>query len=131
LAHREHCSDSGHDHTMIRPIYFALGLIAFGTGFVGIFLPLLPTVPFMLLAAFLFSRSNPEWEARLLRDPRFGPSILAWRQRRAIPRTAKVLSTAMLAASGLTTLALLEAPWRFVPVGVAVVLLPWIWSRPD
>ena len=116
---------------MIRPIYFSLGLLAFAAGFVGIFLPLLPTVPFMLLAAFCFSRSNPAWEARVLRDPRFGPAVVAWRERRAIPRYAKVLSTVMLAASGITTLLVLESPWRFAPVGVALVVLPWVWSRPD
>lgn len=116
---------------MIRPAYFACGLVAFAIGFAGIFLPLVPTVPLMLLAAFCFSRSNPAWEARVLRDPRFGPSILAWRARRAIPRSAKWLATGLMAASAATALLFAPAPWGYAPLVIALFVLPWMWTRPD
>lgn len=116
---------------MVRPLYLTLGVVSFATGFVGMFLPLVPTVPLMLLAAFCFARSNPAWERRLLDDPRFGPSIRAWRARGAIPRPAKVLSSVLLLASAATSLALLGGGWQFVTPLLAVVMLPWIWTRPD
>jgi uncharacterized membrane protein YbaN (DUF454 family) len=116
---------------MVRPLYLTLGIVSFATGFVGMFLPLVPTVPLMLLAAFCFARSNPAWERRLLDDPRFGPSIRAWRARRAIPRSAKLLSTVLLLASAATSLVVLDGGWQFVTPVLAVVMLPWIWTRPD
>ena len=54
----------------MRRLYLALGLLSLGLGAIGAFLPLLPTVPFLLLAAFFFARGNPAWEKRLLDDPR-------------------------------------------------------------
>jgi uncharacterized membrane protein YbaN (DUF454 family) len=116
---------------MVRPLYLTLGLVSFATGFVGMFLPLVPTVPLMLLAAFCFARSNPAWEQRLLDDPRFGPSIRAWRARRAIPRSAKLLSTTLLLASAATSLLILDGAWQYLTPALAVVMLPWLWTRPD
>lgn len=116
---------------MVRPLYLSLGVVSFATGFVGMFLPLVPTVPLMLLAAFCFARSNPAWERRLLEHPHFGPPIVDWRTRGAIPRSAKALSTGLLLASAATSLVLLEGPWQFLTPALAVVMLPWIWTRPN
>ncbi|MEC7400315.1 MAG: DUF454 family protein, partial [Pseudomonadota bacterium] len=78
----------------MRRLYLALGLLSLSLGVIGAFLPLLPTVPFLLLAAFLFARGNPAWEKRLLDHPRWGPPIHDWRARRAIGRRAKYLAIA-------------------------------------
>ena len=67
----------------MRRLYLALGLVSLGLGIIGAFLPLLPTVPFLLLAAFLFARGNPAWEKRLLDHPRWGPPIRDWRGARS------------------------------------------------
>ena len=70
---------------MKKPVYRILGLCSVGLGVLGAFLPLLPTTPFLILAAYFFSRSHPEWEARLLAHPKVGPAIRAWRDHGAIP----------------------------------------------
>ena len=58
-----------------RPINLALGWLFFGLGFIGAFLPLLPTVPLWILAAWFFARSNPALRDRIYRHPQFGPQV--------------------------------------------------------
>ncbi|MGE3745700.1 MAG: YbaN family protein [Sphingomonadaceae bacterium] len=115
----------------MRLVYLSLGFFSVALGLIGIALPLVPTVPFMLLATFFFARSNPRWEAKLLADPRFGPHIRAWRERRAIGRAGKIAAIVGLTGSGIGGLLLLDGPWRFAPIAVAVICGSWIASRPD
>lgn len=115
----------------MRRVYLVLGVIAVALGVIGIALPLMPTVPFMLLAAFFFARSNPAWEQRLLADPRFGPHIRAWREKRAIGGPGKIAAIVGLSASSLAGLLLLEEGWRFVPLAVAILCGSWIATRPN
>lgn len=114
----------------MRLLYLSAGLIAVALGIIGIFLPLLPTVPFMLLAAFFFARSHPAWEQRILDHPRFGPPIIAWRQRGAIGGRAKLAAIAALMVSAAGGILILDGPWRFLPLGVAIVCGGWIATRP-
>ncbi len=116
---------------MKKPVYRILGLCSVGLGVVGAFLPLLPTTPFLILAAYFFARSHPEWEARLLAHPEVGPAIRAWRDHGAIPRVAKRLATLLLAISAVGGWLTLPEPWRYVPAAVAVLVLAWMWSRPS
>ena len=64
---------------MRRHLYLIAGFLSIGLGAIGAFLPLLPTVPFMILAAFCFARSSPRLEAKLLNHRQFGPHIRRWR----------------------------------------------------
>ena len=97
----------------------------------GAFLPLLPTVPFLLLATFCFARSNPEWERRILEHPVWGPQVRDWRERRAIPRKAKVMAIAMLSAGVAFTWFTLGHPWVWISVGVLVVMGTWLATRAE
>jgi hypothetical protein len=115
----------------VRTAHLILGLVAVALGVIGIFLPILPTVPFMLLAAFFFARSNPAWEQRILDHPRFGPPILAWRERGAIGRRAKIASMLALSASAAIGLFVLAEPWRWAPLAVALITGSWIATRPN
>lgn len=111
-------------------LYRLVGFLALALGVIGIFLPLLPTVPFVLLAAYCFARSNPALEARILADPRFGPHVRAWRERGSISARGKSAAVAMMGASGLLGLFLLKWPLSAIPVGVAIVGSIWMLTRP-
>lgn len=113
-----------------RRIYNVLGIAALAVGSIGIVLPLLPTVPFYILAAFLFGKGNPALEQRLLDHRTFGPHIRAWRERGAISRRGKIAALSMLAVSAAVGLATLPMPWALVPAVVALVTGTWIATRP-
>lgn len=117
---------------MIRATWIAAGAIALLLGVVGMFLPFLPTVPFLLLAAFTFSRSSQRLHDWLLGHPRLGPPIRDWRDRGAIGRRAKWLSTASVLAAPVVTLAM-GFGWTVIVVqSVALIaVLLFIWSRSD
>ncbi|MGL4187698.1 MAG: YbaN family protein [Sphaerotilus sulfidivorans] len=80
-----------------RALWLSAGLVALLLGVVGIFLPLLPTTPFVLLAAACFSRGSTRCERWLLSHRTFGPMVRDWRRHRAIPRRARWLAFAMMA----------------------------------
>lgn len=114
-----------------RAIYLACGFLSLGLGVVGMFLPLLPTVPFMILAAFCFARSSPTMEARLLEHRHFGPQIRRWRERGAISRRGKKAALAAFLFSALMGLLLSPYPWCLIPLAAALIGGTWIWRRPE
>lgn len=110
-----------------------LALLSFGLAILGALLPVLPTVPFLLVAAWAASRGWPQFEAWLIRHPRFGPPVLRWRERGAVSRAAKWLASVMMAASALLLQFLAQIPLA-VRVGVPLFLLGmaiWLWRRPE
>lgn len=122
---------TGRSKDMRRHLYLAAGLLSVALGTFGIFLPLLPTVPFMILAAFCFARSSPRLEAKLLDHRHFGPHILRWRERGAISRRGKKAALAAFAFS--IALAVISAPWPWLlaPLAAALISGSWIWTRPE
>jgi uncharacterized membrane protein YbaN (DUF454 family) len=110
----------------------ALALAAVGLGLLGVVLPGLPTVPFLLLAAWAASRGWPALETWLLQHPRHGPAVRQWRERGAVPRRAKWLSSAMMVASAAIMWAIGIPPWALVLAIVTMASVGlWLWRRPE
>lgn len=115
----------------LRGLWLGGGVAAVVLGVIGIFLPIMPTVPFLILAAFCFARSNRAWEAKLLNHPVYGSHIRNWRERGAITRRAKWFASAAFAMSIGFGLATLAWPWVLLPPVIAVICLSWLWTRPE
>ena len=116
----------------VRLLWRALALLSLALGLIGAVLPVLPTVPFLILAAWAGSKGWPALEHWLLNHARFGPGIRRWRDHGAVPRRAKWLATIMMSGSAVM-LALSPAPW-VVKLGVPAVMAAvavWLWRRPE
>lgn len=117
------------DRSPLRLAWLAAGGLSFAAGTIGIALPILPTVPFYLLAAFCFSQSHPAWAERLYNHPTYGKAMREWRDRRVISRKAKWSSiAAMTAGVGFTWF---TVGWPYVLISGAVLAIcgTWIWTR--
>lgn len=90
-----------------------LGLLALGLGILGIFLPVLPTTPLLLLAAALFLRSNRGLYDWLLNHPRLGPYIRNFMEYKAIPLKIKVLSVTLVWITLLNCAVFVADHWTF------------------
>jgi uncharacterized membrane protein YbaN (DUF454 family) len=116
-----------------RAGWLVTGLALVAIGFVGIFVPLLPTTDFLLLALPCFARSSPRLEAWLLNNPRFGPGLRAWRKNGAVPRQAKIMAWTGMGV-GYVLFWLHVRPGAPLAVGIGVFMLFWaIWiaRRPE
>ena len=113
----------------MRPLYLAGGIISLVLAGIGVALPIFPTVPFLLLAAFCFARSNPAWEKRILDHPYWGPQVKDWRERRAIRRRAKIAAIGAMAAGVGFTWATLGFPYVWISVAILVIAGTWIATR--
>ncbi len=114
---------------LVRHFYLAGGIASVGLGIIGAFLPILPTVPFLVLAAFCFARSNPAWEQRLLNHPRYGASLRDWRERGAISRRAKISALLAMGVGAVFTWFTIGWPWVLVSIAILVLSGTWIWTR--
>lgn len=113
----------------MRHLYLALGLIAVALGAIGAVLPLMPTVPFLLLAVYFFARSNPSWEKKILDHPTWGPQVRDWTERRAISRRAKTMAIGAMATGAVVTYFTLGEPWYFISIAILVICGGWIATR--
>ena len=126
-----HAPDTSSPRRPWRWVWLLAGFVALGLGLIGVVTPLLPTVPFVLLAAACFARGSARWEAWLLVHPRWGPMVRDWRAQRAIPRRAKWLAAAMMSVS--CGMAAWQAPWwaALLSTLICLTVATWMWRLPD
>lgn len=116
----------------MRIFWVVLGVLCVALAMIGIVLPLLPTVPFLLLAAFCFARSSERLHDWLLSHSVFGPMILDWNTNGAIRPAAKKAATLSVAAVFGLSLALGLASYILIIQGVTLgAVLTFIWTRPN
>ena len=116
----------------VRWALIALGSCFVALGVVGAFLPLLPTTPFLLLAAACYARASPALHDKLLQSPTFGPTLRAWRQDRRIPRRAKRAALVMIAVSFGASAWVVPLVWVKALLGCLWLALSlWMWRRPE
>jgi uncharacterized protein len=113
-----------------RALWALAGMLALGTGIVGIFVPLLPTTPFVLLAAFCFSRGSTRCERWLVEHPRLGPIVRDWRATRAVPLRAKQLATVMMAFGSAWAAWQLPGRVGWIPAVCCACVAAWMWRLP-
>jgi uncharacterized protein len=116
-----------------KTILVALGWISLFLGFIGIFLPLLPTTPFVLLAAFLFSKGSKRTHDWLLSQPTLGPMIREWNAHRVIRRRAKLLATIFIVPTFAYTLIFVMVPlWiKAIVLITGMSILTFIWVQKE
>lgn len=96
--------------TLKKLLLLCAGFLCLGLGAVGILLPVLPTTPFVLVAAACFSGSSPKWNAFLLKSPYFGSYIENWRHKTGVPLAIKRRAVGFLWAVLLLSMVLVRRP---------------------
>lgn len=115
-----------------RWAWWLLAWTSLGLGLLGVVLPGLPTVPFILVAAWAAMRGSPRLHAWLLAHPRFGPMIRNWQEHGAVTRRSKVLAIATMAICAV--ILFLVSPMRWVAMGatgIMAIVAAWLWLRPE
>lgn len=116
----------------MKIIWFFFGCLSLAIGFLGIFLPLLPTVPLLLLAAFCFARSSERVHSWLLNHPTLGPPIRDWQKNGAINKKAKVLATLSIAVVFMVSVIIgLRPILLLVQAIILSCVMIIIWTRPN
>ena len=116
---------------MQRILLLSLGWLAIVLGTLGIVLPLLPTTPFVLLAAWCFARSSPRFHYWLLWKSPFGRYIRHWQQHRAMPPGAKMRAMLLIVITFSISIYLVNLLWVRILLGAMLcMLLLFMWRIP-
>lgn len=116
-----------------RLVFILLGFLSLGVGILGIFLPILPTTPLVILAAYFFSKGSKKIHHWLISNKIFGKMIKDWEAYGVIPRRAKILATSMIIPSFAYTMIFFEVSnWiKIIVLLIGVYALHFIWTRPE
>ncbi|TPH16577.1 YbaN family protein [Litorilituus lipolyticus] len=109
----------------------AVGILFVGLAVLGVVLPILPTTPFLLVAAACFAKSSPRLQRKLMANKTFGPLIHDWQTHRSIPRKAKRIALLTIILSVVWSAFLLKS-WPLTLLVIALVTGPFIflWRLP-
>lgn len=139
MGQRQHQQQDFSDHVRKHPSpSVRAALVVAGSGFVvvglvGVFLPVLPTTPFLLVAAACYARASRRFYNALLNNRLLGPAILEWQQHRAIAWRTKLTAIAMMALALATSIVFfVEEPWLRLALALfGVILAAWLYRIPS
>lgn len=122
-----------HASPLVRALLWIAGSIALLLGLVGVFLPVLPTTPFILLAAACYARASEHFYRWLLKNPAFGPMIREWQQHRSIPYRTKRVAVGMMSLSIAVSIWVVSGRlWlQILLATIAVTVGIWLWRLPS
>jgi uncharacterized membrane protein YbaN (DUF454 family) len=106
--------------------------VSLALGLVGLFLPVVPTVPFLVVSVWAFQRSDRRFERWLLRNEKVGPQLRLWKEHGAISKKSKVVATITMSAGAVG--ALFTIPWlagKLVLWGLLLAATVFVWTRPS
>ncbi|MDH5570365.1 MAG: YbaN family protein [Gammaproteobacteria bacterium] len=109
-----------------KTVYFIFGWLFLGAGVIGVFLPVLPTTPFMILALWMFSKSSVRFHNWLYSHRIFGPPLQKWFEYRVVPPVAKVASVGMMSLSYFYIVVYTNMPW-WGNMMIGTVMLYTVW----
>ena len=122
-----------HHFLWVRLAFAALGTLFLLLGIIGIFTPILPTTPFLLLATACYARSSRRFYNWLMNHPAFGPLIIEWRTYRSIPWRIKLVAVAMMTLTfGSSIIFLIRDGWLQLALAVfGVTMVIWLYRIPS
>jgi uncharacterized protein len=113
-------------------VFRGIGLVAVALATAGVFLPLVPTTVFLLIALWAFAQGSPELADRLRAHKRFGPFLVRWEEKGAIPTPAKATAVTMMAASWTLLAFTTHNAWLVGGVGALLVAVGgYVVTRPS
>lgn len=116
----------------MRWLLLTVAVVSLALGVVGLFLPVVPTVPFLLLAAWAAARSSPRLLAWLEDHPHFGQSLRDWRHGGVVRRRAKWTATVVMSVSAVSLLWFVKIRWAaWLAIACMATVLVWLWMRPE
>lgn len=116
---------------LARRAWLALAWICVGLASAGVVLPLVPTTPFLLVAAWAAARSSPELHAWIRTHPRFGPLLRDWQEHRALRPRTKAVALLLLAASWLIMMTTVDFPAaRIIASVIMLTVAVFLVTRP-
>jgi uncharacterized membrane protein YbaN (DUF454 family) len=130
---REDAEVREHASPLVRALLIAAGSLCVVLGLIGIALPLLPTTPFLLLAAACYARASRRFYNWLLANRTFGPLIHQWRRHRSIPYRTKVSAIVLMSVTLATSIVLFVRPgWLQAALAlIGVALAVWMYRLPS
>lgn len=129
MVSKHTCEKKRHMKNIYQTLYMVLGGIAIALAVVGTILPIMPTIPFLLLAAACFSRSSPKFHQALMNHTHFGPMIRDFYAGRGLPKRVKRVSLTMILCGGAFSVCIIPLLWgKFIMAALFIAAAVYLFT---